>query len=264
VRNLRPATETCEQCHWPEKFHGDKIRRVAEYASDEKNTETITTLQVHVGGGNERFGIAPGIHWHMNIANEIDYVATDADRQVIPYVRLKDRQGNVREYRAAGLAAGQVPAGERRRMDCIDCHNRPSHTFYPSAERAVDTVIGLAEVPRTLPFVRREMVSALKEPYADAPTAERLIDQRLRAFYGSGAGARPSVRTTDIDHAVRAAQRLYATNIFPAMKMGWGSHPTTLGHVEAAGCFRCHDDQHRTPDGRVISQDCELCHSITQ
>ena len=92
VQNLRPARDTCEQCHWPEKFHGDVIRRVPEYADDEKNTETVTTLQMHVGGGNERLGIATGIHWHMNVANEIEYIATDEKRQVIPYVRLKDRE----------------------------------------------------------------------------------------------------------------------------------------------------------------------------
>src|SRR5581483_11012996 len=97
VRNLRPARETCEECHWPEEFHGDKVVRVSEFASDEKNTETVTTLQLHVGGGSERLGLAQGIHWHMNVANVVEYVTTDDRRQVIPYVRLRDRFGNVRE-----------------------------------------------------------------------------------------------------------------------------------------------------------------------
>ncbi len=122
VENLRPARETCEQCHWPEKFHGDVVRRFVEYGDDEKNTETVTTLQVHVGGARGRPGSPNGIHWHVDAANEIEYIATDPQRQVIPYVRFKDRSGNVREYFAEGVTPGQVPQGERRRMDCLDCH----------------------------------------------------------------------------------------------------------------------------------------------
>ena len=120
VENLRPARDTCEQCHWPEKFHGDQIRRVYEYAEDEKNTESITTLQVHVGGGSERLGIAQGIHWHMNVANEVEYIATDDKRQVIPWVRIKDRNGHIAEFVADGAKPEELAKGERRRMDCMD------------------------------------------------------------------------------------------------------------------------------------------------
>lgn len=264
VHNLRPAQETCERCHWPEKIHGDKLRVVKEYANDEANTESVTRLLVHIGGGSDRMGGGSGIHWHMNVANEIEYVAADADRQVIPYVRVKDGQGNVREYRTAAVAAGQVPGGERRRMDCVDCHNRPSHTFSPTPERAVDVAIGRGEVPRTLPFVRREAVDVLKQAYPDRAAASIEIERRLRAFYGTGAAAVPSGRTGEVDQAVRAAQRLYASNIFPGMKVVWGSHPNNLGHVDSPGCFRCHDDQHKTSDGRLIKQDCDLCHDIQQ
>jgi nitrate/TMAO reductase-like tetraheme cytochrome c subunit len=160
VRNLRPATETCEQCHWPEKFHGDKIRRVAEYASDEKNTETITTLQVHVGGGNDRLGTAQGIHWHMNVGNQVEYIATDDKRDVIPWVRVTDRAGNVREYATAGVTPEQLAKGERRRMDCMDCHNRPSHLNAATPVRAVDEMIASAVTSRPTgkPSLRFDMI----------------------------------------------------------------------------------------------------------
>jgi hypothetical protein len=260
VHNLRPARETCERCHWPEKFHGDKIRPIKEYANDEANTESVTRLLVHVGGGSERLGIASGIHWHMNVGNDIEYVAAGADREVIPYVRLKDRAGNVREYRAAGVAAGQVPPGEVRRMDCVDCHNRPSHTFFATPERAVDAALARGEIPRALPFIRRESVEALKAPPAAGGAAE--IARRLRAFYSAGAAALPSARAPEVDQAVRAVQQLYATNVFPAMNVTWGTHANNLGHTDSPGCFRCHDDQHKTSDGRVIRQDCDLCHDI--
>ena len=262
VHDLRPARDTCEQCHWPEKFHGDKVEVVREYANDEKNSETVTRLLVHVGGGSERLGIASGIHWHMNVANEIDYIATDTKRQVIPFVRLRDRQGNVREYRVAGVTDEQLAKGEQRRMDCVDCHNRPSHPFSASPERAVDGAMALGEISRDLPYVRREAVEALKVSYPDRDAADRGISERLRGFYGKNYATLAAAHGNEIDQAVRAAQRVYSRNVFPKMNVTWGTHENNLGHVDAPGCFRCHDDNHKTADGRVIRQDCDLCHEI--
>jgi hypothetical protein len=219
---------------------------------------------VHVGGGSERLGVASGIHWHMNVANEIDYVTTDDKRQTIPYVRMKDRQGNVREFRVAGVTDEQLAKGERRRMDCMDCHNRPSHPFSATPERAVDGALARGELSRELPFVRREAVSALKAVYPDQATAETEIARRIRGFYGQNYASLVPAHGTEIDQAVRAAQRLYARNVFPAMNVTWGTHENNLGHMDSPGCFRCHDDQHKTADGRVIKQDCDLCHDIQQ
>jgi hypothetical protein len=262
VHNLRPARDTCEQCHWPEKFHGDKVEIIREYGNDEKNTESVTRLMVHVGGGSERLGTASGIHWHMNVANEIDYIATDDQRQVIPFVRMKDRYGNVREFRAPGVTDDQIAKGERRRMDCVDCHNRPSHPFSASPQRAVDDAIARGEISRALPFARREAVETLKVDYPTRAAAERDIAQRLRTFYGQNYAALVAAHGAEIDQLVRAAQRVYARNVFPGMKVTWGTHENNLGHTDAPGCFRCHDDQHKTPDNRVIRQDCDLCHAI--
>jgi len=264
VHDLRPARDTCEQCHWPEKFHGDKVEVVHEYANDEKNTESVTRLLVHVGGGSEKLGIASGIHWHMNVANEIEYVATDSKRQTIPWVRLKDRNGNVREYRVDGTTDDQLAKGERRRMDCMDCHNRPAHPFSASPERAVDLAMSVGAIPRTLPFARREAVEALKAKYSDRATAEKQIADRLRGFYGANYASLVPAHGSEIDQLVRGAQILYERNVFPAMNVSWGAHENNLGHMDFPGCFRCHDDQHKTRDGRVIKQDCDLCHDIQQ
>ena len=262
VQNLRPARDTCEQCHWPEKFHGDKIRRVVEYAEDEKNTESVTTLQVHVGGGSERLGIAQGIHWHMNIANEVEYVSSDDTRQVIPWVRVKDRTGAVREFTTDGVTPDQIARSERRRMDCIDCHNRPSHTMAATAERAVNERMADGEIPRTLPFVRREAVKALKASYATQDAADEGITRALREFYRTQASEVFMSRRQDVENAVRATTTIYRRNVFPEMNVQFGTYPNSIGHVDFPGCFRCHDDSHRTKDGRKISQDCETCHSI--
>jgi hypothetical protein len=262
VRDMRPARETCEQCHWPEKFHGDVIRRVAEYADDEKNTESVTKLQVHVGGGNERSGMAAGIHWHMNVANEIEYVATDDKRQVIPYVRLKDREGNVREYYAEGTTPEQLSAGERRRMDCMDCHNRPAHTMTATAERAVDAAIARGDIPRSLPFVRREAVKAVKANYGTQDSGAASVAQAIREFYRTSHESIYASKRQDVEKAAGAVQQLYRRNVFPEMKVTFGTYANNIGHIDGPGCFRCHDDNHKTKDGRKIGQDCETCHAV--
>ena len=262
VHNLRPARDTCEQCHWPEKFHGDKVNVRREYASDEQNNETVTTIRVHVGGGSEKLGIATGIHWHMNIANEIEYVATDDRRQVIPYIRLKDRRGNVREFLAEGADPALATKGERRRMDCMDCHNRPSHPFAPTAARAVDDAMGIGEIPKTLPFARREAVAALETAYPNQTAAADAIAQRLREFYRTKYYDTYMQKRQDVERAVRATQTLFSRNVFPEMNIRFGTYLNNIGHMDAPGCFRCHDDNHKSTDGTVIRQDCELCHSI--
>jgi hypothetical protein len=262
VRNLRPARETCEQCHWPEKFHGDKIKVIHAYADDEKNTDSTTTLQIHVGGGSDRLGMATGIHWHMNVANQIEYIATDDKRQVIPYVWLKDRFGNVREYTAEGVTPDQLAKGERRRLDCVDCHNRPSHAFAPTADRAVDGALAMGEMPATLPYVKREATAALTVTYASQTAAEDAIAARLREFYRVQYSQVFMARRQDVERAVQATQHLYSRNVFPAMNITWGTYPNNLGHMDFPGCFRCHDENHKTKDGKTIGQSCDLCHAI--
>ena len=262
VKTLRPAREVCEQCHWPEKFHGDKIRKVYEYSDDEKNSESLTTLQVHVGGGSQKTGTATGIHWHMNVANEIDYITTDDKRQVIPYVRMKDRLGNVREYFEEGVTPDQLAKGERRRMDCMDCHNRPSHQMAATAERAVDDAIARGEIPKTLPFVRREAVKALKAEYPSQDVAGEQIASTLREFYRTRQNAVYISRRQDVERAVSTAEAVYRRNVFPEMQVRFGTYVNNIGHMDSPGCFRCHDDKHKASDGKVIGQECDSCHGI--
>jgi hypothetical protein len=263
VQNLRPARDTCEQCHWPEKFHGDKIVRVSEYAEDETNTESITTLQVHVGGGSERLGRAQGIHWHMNVANQVEYIATDDKRQVIPWVRVTDLSGNVREYVADGVKPEDLAKGERRRMDCMDCHNRPSHAMAATPERAVNDLIANGDIPKQLPFVRREAVKALKASYASQDAAEDGIARALREFYRVERNDVYMSHRADVEKAVRASAGVYRRNVFPEMNVQFGTYPNNIGHMDSPGCFRCHDDSHKTRDGKKIGQACDTCHAIS-
>lgn len=261
VHGMRPARETCGTCHWPEKIHGDRLKVVKEYADDEASTETVTTLEMKVGGGGTALGGGDGIHWHMNLANQVEFVALDDKRQDIPYVKVTAADGSTREFRKPGITDVQLAAGTRRTMDCTDCHSRPSHEFAPTPERAADAALALGQVPRGLPFVRREMVKALKTEAASKDEALAAIDRGLRGFYaGPEVASRPA--GADIDRAVQVTRTLYASNIFPQMKITWGAYRSELGHIDSPGCFRCHDEEKATPDGRTISQDCESCHRM--
>jgi hypothetical protein len=260
VENLRPARDTCEQCHWPEKFTGDRVRLVREFGDDQANTETTTTLRLHVGSGSEATG-AHGIHWHMAPSTRVTYVTTDKKRQKIIYVKVEDRQG-AREFRDEGVTDQQIAQGERRQMDCMDCHNRPSHRFDSTPERAVNDALATGALSPSLPFIHREAVAALKVAYPTQDAAREGIAKRLADFYAQQPGGQPAARRSDIDRAVAVVQTLYRQNVFPAMKVTWGTYSNNIGHVDFPGCFRCHDDIKKTADGRVIKQDCELCHKM--
>lgn len=261
VHSMRPARETCATCHWPEKLHGDKLKVITEYADDEAVSESVTTLELKIGGGSAALGIAEGIHWHMNISNEVEYIALDERRQDIPYVKLTSADGTVHEYRKPGITDEALAAGTRRIMDCTDCHSRPSHAFEPSAERAVDRAISVGQVPRTLPFARREVVAAVKTGATSQEEAFAAISQHLKTFYGA-ADMAARAPAADVDKAIAAAQGLYAGNVFPRMNVAWGTYTNELGHINSPGCFRCHDEEKATADGKTIGQDCESCHRM--
>jgi len=271
VKNLRPARETCEECHWPEKFTGDKIVTFHSFADDEVNSEATTTMRLHVGGGSEKYGIASGIHWHMDPATVITYWTTDPKRQTIPLVQVDDRRRKVKRlFRAADVTPADETEylegrkGEQRTMDCMDCHNRPSHPFTATAEEAVDEAIGLGRIDRNIPFVRRQMVQVLKQKYPSQDAAADAIARGIRDFYRSQYLAQYQRLEGSLNPAVTITQNLYRRNVFPQMNVTWGTYANNIGHTDFPGCFRCHDENHSTKDGKTIPQDCELCHQMLQ
>lgn len=250
---------SCEQCHWPDRFIGDVIKVVHEYADDEKNTETKTVLRMHVGGPISGTGNGMGIHWHMNRGNRVEYLALDPQLEQIPYIRVSTRDGRTTEYVAKGAGEQNFSGKALRPMVCIDCHNRPAHRFGSSPERAVDAALGAGQMSTEIPFVRRESVRALKATYAGPGIAATEIDKSMRAALEPRLGSAPPRALRD---AIAVTQDLYRTNVFPAMKIGWGTYTNQTGHVTTPGCFRCHDGEHTSRDGRTISQECESCHTI--
>lgn len=262
VANMREATETCQKCHWSEKYYGDQIRVFNHYGYDEQNSLNQTRLLVKVGGGSPDNGPVGGIHWHMSVANQIDFVATDDRRQAIPWVRMKDKNGNVTEYTArdSNLNAQQIGEMPKRRMDCIDCHNRPAH-IYLSPNQAVDRSLDAQRLDITLPFIKAQAVETLAKPYNTEQEALATIASDIDGYYRTNQPDVYNSKHDSVNAAVAELQNIYSTYFFPEMKTDWKAHPNNIGHFYGQGCFRCHDGQHYSPDGRVISNQCNVCHT---
>jgi nitrate/TMAO reductase-like tetraheme cytochrome c subunit len=263
VHNLRPAPETCEQCHWPEKFFGAQMKVFNRYGNDIHNTLRQTRLLINVGGGSPKAGQVTGIHWHMNIANEVTYLSTDEKRQEIPWVRIKDMYGNVTEYvdRLRPMSRDQIASGNMRTMDCVDCHNRPAHVFQPP-DTAVDESFSAGKLDPSIPFLKRQAVEALSRQYDNSPQALESISRMLYQFYQVNYPDVFTQKKEALDTAVAETQRIYETYFFPEMKTNWETHPNNLGHRNSVGCFRCHDGRHESNTGKVISNDCNICHTV--
>lgn len=264
IESLRPAQQTCEQCHWPAKFFGSQQMRMVHYLSDEQNTRWEISLLVKTGG-TEPFGQqGRGIHWHMNIDNRIEYIATDKDRQQIPWIRATNKAtGESTVYASTDkpLSSEQIAAAEVRVMDCMDCHNRPSHILR-SPREALDRALELGEIDASLPSIMQTGIRLLKADYPSVPAALDAIQSGVMGYYGEHHPALLETRRDDLTRAVSALQQIYRQNFFPVMKSRWDAYPTNIGHLAFPGCMRCHDGSHTSADGKVISRACGTCHTI--
>lgn len=263
VHDLRPAQDTCEQCHWPEKFFGAQLKVFNRFAYDEKNTLRQVRMLINTGGGSPNAGQVTGIHWHMNIANEITYIATDDHRQEIPWVRAKDKTGNVTEYVLAGakVSPEDIARAQKRRMDCVDCHNRPTHIYQPP-DRAVNEAILAGRLDASLPYLKKEAVNVLTKPYGSTNEAVNSIASSLDEYYRANYKEVYASKQDSIKAAITELQRIFKTYLFPEMKVDWRTHPDNISHYYSQGCFRCHDGQHVSSTGKVIRNDCNICHTV--
>jgi hypothetical protein len=261
VENLRPSRDTCEQCHWPERFTGDRMKVITKFSDDEPNTPLKTVLLMHIGGGNAGHG---GIHsWHIDPRKETSYIAADPQRQTIPWVQVKDADGRVTEYTTDDKkpTPEQIAAGEKRMMDCIDCHNRPTHIF-KLPDQAMDEALAQGRIDRTLPYIKKIGVEALRQTQGPKAAALQQLAQHVQAYYQQNHGDLLASKRPVIEAAIKEIQAMYSRNVFPEMNLTWGTHPDHIGHERFTGCFRCHDGAHQSRDGRSITQDCNLCHTI--
>ncbi len=255
VHNLRPARETCETCHWPQKFDEDRLRDIASYGNDEQNTLTHTVLLLHLGGGASRVGIH-GRHLGQGVT--VRYYATDEKRQNIPYVEYTSA-GKTTVYAASGAKAPD-PA-QLRVMDCIDCHNRPTHILL-LPERAMDHALASGEISPTLPFIKKQGVEILKQTYPTTRDAEAKIPAAVEAYYRTSYPQVYAQRRDEVTQAGKGVLAIFERNVFPEMKVSWDTYPDNVGHTDFPGCFRCHDESHTSSDGKTITQDCSACHNL--
>jgi len=215
-----------------------------------------------VGGGSLESGFAEGIHWHMNIRNKIEYRA-DKERSSIYWVRSDDGSGNPHEYwyEDADLDRDAILQLPVRRMDCMDCHNRPTHAYDRPGE-ALDALLQTGKLPHDLPYLKREAMKLLLNEYESKDVGLAAFEPKLLEFYQAAYPEITSARAAEIRSAAAAIGAIYDRNIFPQMDVTWGTYPNHIGHADDAGCFRCHDESHTTDAGTTISQDCSNCHVL--
>jgi Ni/Fe-hydrogenase b-type cytochrome subunit len=262
VMSLRPVRGNCEQCHWPANFFGAKLVRNAHFLADEQNTRWEIDMLVLVGGGAPEGQSQMGIHWH--VASKVEYVAADAERQNITWVRAIDpRTGQANVYTSQPQSSTAAPAGEIRTMDCVDCHNRPSHILQ-SPDRSVDLALAGGRLDASLPFIKQQGVAALTGAYGDSKQALQGIDSALRSYYQKTYPQVYTGKQQAISAAIAYLQATYNRYFFPAMKVRWDTYSVNDGHMQFPGCFRCHDGQHKSLDGKAIRSDCGDCHKIMQ
>jgi nitrate/TMAO reductase-like tetraheme cytochrome c subunit len=256
IKNLRPAQDTCEQCHWPQKFAGNVEINFEHFLSDKKNTPYVARFLLHVNKSVPGSPIG-GIHWHVSTTDRVEYYAADAKRQDIPWMRVRNtKDGTSRVFRIDSFK-GEPPADQIRVMDCMDCHNRPAHMF-PTANDAVEKSLAAGTLSTKLPNIKRVAVQTItqKEITASAEAPQKIADF-VRAKYTDPAVA------AEVPSTIAEIQRLYAETIFPERKADWRVYPNNIGHKDWPGCFRCHDDKHKTSLGQSVrSSDCTSCHTL--
>ena len=257
VTSLRPARVICEGCHTPARFVGEKLLVKSNFADDEQNSETQTVLVLHLGGEDSLSHLS-GIHGvHLN---RMEYIATDPTRTTIPWVQRENADGSETVFTSSALN-GAVPQGERRTMDCIDCHNRASHTFV-TAEEAINRAMADGSISPELPWVHKEGLQLLNATYASQEEARATIPAQLEAFYRTQHPEVLPAKAALVKSAGEGLVTLYSQNVFPDMKVTWGTHPNNIGHMSYPGCFRCHDGDHTSKGGKIITQDCANCHNL--
>jgi hypothetical protein len=214
-------------------------------------------MLLKVGGGNPELGHAQGIHWHVSSGNKIEYIATDEKRLEIPWVRMTDEAGKETIFQTSDkskhLTPEQIASASIRTMDCIDCHNRPTHQYH-SPEKSLNEALATGMLNSAMPSIKANGIEALTGDYKTEGEALAAIRETLSAAYPEG-GA-------DVEKAIDTIQKIYARNLFPEMNVSWKEYPDHIGHMITPGCFRCHNGNHENEQGQVITRECASCHTI--
>lgn len=261
IEHLRPSRETCEQCHWPQKFHEDKLKIIIHYDNDRNNTKRYTVLLLKVGGPEAAGAKASGIHWHVSQGNRVTYVSEKGERKDIPWVRFERGNEPAVEYRFTGsrLSNAEIAAAPKRTMECIDCHNRPTHV-YRTADQELENMFGLWPELQKVPYLKKAASEVLARRFDDAAIQRKDVRGALLQWYSVHPEEKPDPAL--LDQAAEQVQEIYSRNVWPRMNIGWGTYPNHIGHTVSPGCLRCHGNNHLNAAGKAIGADCRLCHTI--
>jgi hypothetical protein len=263
IHSLRPAQQTCEACHWPQQFYGNKLISRTYYRTDEENSPWSIDLIMKIGGGHYRTLREKGIHWHMLIENKVEYIATDKKRQVIPWVRSINPQGDTAIFTVTGAdhPDPEDPETEVRVFDCMDCHNRPSHNFLAPAT-GLNRALASRDISPDLPYIRKEGLDLLNAPYKTREAAHKAISYGVMKYYQDNYPDVSENKVGEIRQATESLIRLYDQGFFPEMKTDYRVRDNNLSHFVNDGCFRCHDGSKTDGNGKTIPHDCQTCHLI--
>lgn len=258
--DLRPARETCERCHFPEKFSDDSLREIVHYSNDLDNTPITTYLTLKTGGGTERQGLGRGIHWH--IENQVFFYAEDNQQQEIPFVRVVETDGSYTDYLEldSDFSVDTLDESQLIEMDCITCHNRISHLILPP-EASVDQLISRGLISTSIPDIRSKAVEVLSGDFDSNELALNAIGG-LAGYYDAAYPDFYAENHALVDDAIAALQEAYDMSVFREQSLDWTTHANNVGHQDSPGCFRCHDGDHLNAQDEAIRLECNLCHSI--
>ena len=264
LHDLRPARETCEKCHWPQKFYTRTLWTNKYFLADSLNTEWDIMLQMKTGPEYSGLGLKEGIHWHINPDVNIEYLSDNDKRENITYVKYTNKAtGDVTIYRNDNnpVSDSLIAASTSRTMDCIDCHNRPSHN-YNSPTVYFDKAMLTGAVSKSIPFFKKVAMGILRETFSDKDTALMKIEETLTSYYKSDLNEYYEKNKDLVNNSVASVQKAFSQNTFPKLKVTYDNYPEHIGHLESDGCFRCHNDSFKSDNGRTITRDCNLCHTI--
>jgi nitrate/TMAO reductase-like tetraheme cytochrome c subunit len=270
VHDLRPARETCEECHIPTSFKDNIIKTVAHYENDEANTPVQSTLILKMDGWQDSTGKSAGIHWHTT--NQVYYIVADEQRQSISWMGVQQDDGSLKEFYARDTLTMPTSFvdearanGEVRLMDCIDCHNRTAHLI-PPPEVIVDKTISAGLISTDLPYIKAKAVQVLTSKYASEAEAFEAI-YGLEDFYRLNYPEVYANYRSELDAAIAELEKIYSDTNFLDMELDWQTNPNNERHSASLGCFRCHDDNHIVIDSagdeqESVSAKCNLCHTV--
>jgi hypothetical protein len=259
IANLRPSRDTCEECHWPEKFSGVKLLQRPIFRYDEKNTAEQISLGMKIGGR-----LFQSIHFaHIVDPIEINFASTDRAEQNIPWVAVTRQDGSTEEYMSLDYQGNreELASTPKRKMDCLGCHNRPSHIFW-TPTLGVDILMTAKRISPNLPWIKKVAVDALVAEYPDRDMAHKGLRQTIAGFYEENYPEIYQDAKQEIENAIEAVIYIYDRNVFHDMNVNWTTYANNIGHKDWPGCFRCHDGRHVTENGNVLSRDCGICHTM--